>query len=221
MKQIHELYKDDRPREKMLLKGASALKNRELIAIILGSGQRGVPVMTISRDVENMLEKQGVENMSLENLSKIEGVGKAKACQIMAVFELAKRFFTEPEKTVVSASSDVAKLLEKYSSKQQEHFIVVTLDGANNVINVRVVFIGTLNRTTVHPREVFAYALSDRAASIIIAHNHPSGNLEPSVGDILMTQKLKEAGEIIGIEIIDHIILAKKGHYSFQGNGKL
>ncbi|HSW60988.1 MAG TPA: JAB domain-containing protein, partial [bacterium] len=106
-------------------------------------------------------------------------------------------------------------------SKQQEHFIMVTLDGANNVINVRVVFIGTLNKSMVHPREVFAPALADRAASIVIAHNHPSGDPEPSIEDILMTRKLKEAGEIIGIEIIDHVIITKKNHYSFQGNGKM
>lgn len=221
MKQIHELYSEDKPREKMLSKGPPALKNRELIALILGSGQKGMPVMTISRNIENMLEKQGVDGVSLDNLTKIEGVGNAKACQIAAAFELAKRFYVEPEKVNIKVSRDVANLLDEYTSKHQEHFIVITLDGANNVIKVRVIFIGTLNKSMVHPREVFAPALADRAASIVIAHNHPSGNPEPSIEDILMTRKLKEAGEIIGIEIIDHVIITKKNHYSFQGNGKL
>lgn len=221
MKQIHELYQDDKPREKMLSKGPAALKNRELIALILGSGQRGMPVMTISKNIENMLEKEGLSGIALEKLTGIEGVGNAKACQIAASFELAKRFYVEPDKMNIKVSKDIANLLNEYSSKNQEHFITVTLDGANNVINVRVVFIGTLNKSIVHPREVFAPALSDRAASIVIAHNHPSGNAEPSIEDILMTRKLKEAGEIIGIEIIDHVIITKKNHYSFQGNGKL
>lgn len=221
MKQIHELYSEDKPREKMLSKGALALKNRELIALILGSGQKGMPVMTISKNIENMLEKQGVAGVSLDNLTKIEGVGTAKACQIAAAFELAKRFYIEPDKVNIKVSRDVANLLDEYALKHQEHFIVITLDGANNVINVRVIFIGTLNKSMVHPREVFAPALTDRAASIVIAHNHPSGNPEPSIEDLLMTRKLKEAGEIIGIEIIDHVIITKKNHYSFQGNGKM
>ena len=221
MKQIHELYSDDKPREKMLSKGSAALKNRELIALILGSGQKGMPVMTISRNIENMLEKEGVGGIALEKLTYIEGVGNAKACQIAAAFELAKRFYVESEKVNIKVSRDVADLLDGYASKQQEHFILITLDGANNVIKVRVIFIGTLNKSMVHPREVFAPALADRAASIVIAHNHPSGNPEPSVEDLLMTRKLKEAGEIIGIEIIDHVIITKKNHYSFQGNGKM
>jgi len=127
------------------------------------------------------------------------------------------------EKTSVLVSSDVAKILRKHIGigNKQEHFVAIYLDGANNVIETKTLFIGTLTRTIVHPREVFAYALEYRAASIILGHNHPSGSLEPSAGDILMTQKLKEAGEIMGIEILDHVIVADMGHYSFQGMGKL
>lgn len=221
MKQIHELFSEDKPREKLLLKGPSALKNRELIALIFGSGQKGLPVMTISRSVELLLEKEGPDAASVEKLITIDGIGTAKACQIAASFELARRFYAEPDKVKISASGDIAALLESYSGRQQEHFITVTLDGANNVINIRVIFIGTLNKSIVHPREVFAPAFTDRAAAVIVAHNHPSGSVEPSVEDINITRKLVEAGKILGIEVIDHVILAKKSHYSFQGNGKM
>jgi len=215
MKQIHELFSEDKPREKLLL------KNRELIALIFGSGQKGLPVMTISRSVEILLEKEGPEAVSVEKLTSIDGIGTAKACQLAASFELAKRFYAEPDKVKISASGDIATLLESYSARQQEHFITITLDGANNVINIRVIFIGTLNKSIVHPREVFAPAFTDRAAAVIVAHNHPSGSVEPSLEDINITRKLVEAGKILGIEVLDHVILAKKSHYSFQGNGKM
>ncbi|HNW81803.1 MAG TPA: DNA repair protein RadC [bacterium] len=221
MKQVHELFSDDRPREKLLIKGPGSLKNRELIAAILGSGQKGFPVMDISRSIELLLEKDGLDAVSIEKLTSVEGIGIAKACQITASFELAKRFYTEPEKVRISASKDIAILLDEYSGRHQEHFITITLDGANNVINVRVIFIGTLNRSLVHPREVFAPAFADRAASVIVAHNHPSGIVEPSIEDINITQRLVEAGKILGIEVLDHVILTKKSYYSFQGNGKM
>ncbi len=221
MKQISELYIDDKPREKILKKGAAALKNRELIALILGSGQKNFPLMTISRAIESLLEKEGLSAIDLGKLKTIQGVGVAKAAQIAASFELAKRFLVEPEKIKISGPKDIFNLLSTYVSKQQEHFISITVDGANNVLNTRVVFIGTLNKSIVHPREVFAPAFTDRAAAIIIAHNHPSGNIEPSFEDITMTKKLTEAGEILGIDILDHVIVAKKGYYSFKMNGKL
>lgn len=221
MKQMNDIFPEDRPREKLILKGPEALKNRELIAAILGSGQKGFPVMQISRSIEALLEKEGLNAVNIEKLVSIEGVGMAKACQIAASFELAGRFFKEPESIRINSSDDIARLLESYAGRQQEHFMTVTLDGAGNVINSRVIFIGTLNRSMVHPREVFAPAFTDRAASIVIAHNHPSGSVEPSIEDINMTQRLIEAGRILGIEVADHVILSKKVHYSFRGNGRM
>jgi len=221
MKQINELYNDDKPREKITKKGPSSLKNRELIALILGSGQKNFPLMTISKTIESLLEKEGVASVDIEKLCSIPGIGVAKAAQITAAFELGKRFFLEPDKFKITGPRDVHSLLSEYGAKQQEHFISITVDGANNVLQKRIVFIGTLNRSIVHPREVFAPAFTDRAAAIIIAHNHPSGNIEPSFEDIAMTQKLVEAGNILGIEILDHIIITKKNYYSFKTNGKL
>jgi DNA repair protein RadC len=221
MKQINELYKDDKPREKLLKKGPLTLKNYELIALILGSGFKGMPVLTIAKAIEKFLKKEGVEGITVKKLLSINGIGSAKACQLTAAFELARRHYESPEAVTITHSRDIAEILKDYSTKNQEHFITVTLDGANTVIKTRVVFIGTLNRSLVHPREVFAPAFADRAASIVIAHNHPSGNKQPSLEDIEMTQKLMKAGEILGIDIIDHVILTKNGHYSFHGNGKI
>jgi len=221
MKQINELYKDDKPREKMLQKGPLTLKNYELIALILGSGFKGMPVLNIAKAIEKHLKKEGIEGITVKKLLSIDGIGSAKACQLTAAFELARRHYESPETVTITHSRDIAELLKSYAKKNQEHFITVTIDGANAVIKTRVVFIGTLNRSLVHPREVFAPAFTDRAASIIIAHNHPSGNIQPSLEDIEMTQKLTKAGQLLGIEIIDHVILTKNGHYSFHGNGKL
>ena len=221
MKQINELYKDDKPREKMLKKGALTLKNYELIALILGSGFKGMPVLKIAKTIERFLKKEGPEGITAKKLSKIEGIGSAKACQLSAAFELARRYYETPDMVTITHSRDIAELLKNYASKNQEHFITVTLDGANTVIKTRVVFIGTLNRSLVHPREVFAPAFTDRAASIVIAHNHPSGNIQPSAEDFEITRKLIKASKILGIDIVDHVILTKNGHYSFHGNGKM
>jgi len=221
MKQIKELYKDDKPREKMLQKGPLTLKNYELIALILGSGFKGSPVLKMAKAIDKILKKDGAQGITIKKLSQVEGIGTAKACQLTAAFELARRHYESPEAVTITHSKDIAALLNEYAMKKQEHFITVTLDGANTVIKTRVVFIGTLNRSLVHPREVFAPAFTDRAASIVIAHNHPSGNIEPSLEDIEMTQKLMKAGQMLGIEVIDHVILSKNGHYSFHGNGKL
>ncbi len=221
MKQINELYKDDKPREKMLKKGALTLKNYELAALILGSGSKGTPVLKIAKAIERFLKEEGPKDMTPKKLSEIEGIGIAKACQLCAAFELARRHYETPDKVTITHSRDIAQLLKDFASKNQEHFITVTLDGANTVIRTRVVFIGTLNRSLVHPREVFAPAFTDRAASIVIAHNHPSGNIQPSADDFEITRKLMKASEILGIDIVDHVILTKNDHYSFHGNGKM
>lgn len=222
MKQIKDLYEKDKPREKLLLKGASALSNRELIALIFGSGGKDHPLMTISKEIETLLEKEKLVALDIRKLSGIQGVGTSKACQIMAAFELAKRFYVESEKPLIRTPKDLLPLLKDYAEKKQEHFLTITLDGSRRVINVHLTFIGTLNYAPLHPREVFAAACTDRAASIIVAHNHPSGTLAPSDEDRLVTKQLREAGFMMGIELVDHIIFSKgSGYFSFAGNGIL
>ncbi|MBU1598903.1 DNA repair protein RadC [bacterium] len=216
MKNIKDLPEFSRPREKLKEKGAEALSDIELIAIILGSGNKGQDVMTISSKIAKLIaDNQG--KISLDMLSSIEGVGLAKAGQILAGFELVRRHIKESIK--VTGVKEVLPLISDIVNKQQEYFVCISLNGANEVIEKRIVTVGLLDKSQVHPREVFADVISDRAASVIFAHNHPSGELKPSNSDLRIHEQLTEAGKILGIRILDHVIVSKKGHYSFQEEG--
>ncbi|GIT98153.1 DNA repair protein RadC [Sulfurovum sp. TSL1] len=219
MKSIRELHKHDKPREKLAARGAAGLKNDELLAIVLGSGVQGKDVRKLAREIICMLDSD-FETLSLDTLCGIHGLGSAKASQILASIELSRRYLIQHNKRITSAE-DVYHELKPFSCKSQEHFLVMTLDGASHIINTRTVFIGTLNQSLVHPREVFADAIADRAAGIIVAHNHPSGTLAASRADIQITQRLKEVAALVGIELLDHVILAKEGYYSFSDEGLL
>lgn len=222
MKQIKELYEKDKPREKLIGKGASALSNRELIAVILGNGGKNHPLMTISESIAGLLDGKKLAALDMKLLSAVPGVGDSKACQIIAAFELAKRFYIESDKPLVKTPEDLLPLLKDYAEKKQEYFFTITLDGSQRVINVHLTFIGTLNYSLFHPREVFAAACSDRAAYVIVAHNHPSGNLSPSDEDRIITRQLREAGFLMGIELLDHIVFTKGNkYYSFAGKSYL
>ncbi len=219
MTALRDLHKDDKPREKLLNKGVEALKNDELLAILLGSGVQGKDVRKLAKEIVAMMDSD-FDKLSLKTLCDIHGLGLAKASQILASIELSKRYLIRSNKRITSAS-DVYEELKSFGSKSQEHFLTITLDGASHIINTRTVFIGTLNQSLVHPREVFADAIADRAAGIIIAHNHPSGTLEASRADIAITQRLKEVSKLVGIELLDHVILSKHGFYSFSDEGLL
>jgi DNA repair protein RadC len=219
MKRIKELHKDDKPREKLAAKGAQALKNDELLSMLLGSGVQGKDVRKLSKEIVSMLESD-FDNLTLDKLCDIHGLGIAKASQILASIELSKRYLIR-NNTRITSAKEVYDELKPFSTKTQEHFLTITLDGASHIINTRTVFIGTLNQSIVHPREVFSDAISDRAAGIIIAHNHPSGTLEASRADIQITQRLKEVSKLVGIELLDHVILSKHGFYSFSDEGLL
>ena len=209
----------DKPREKLARNGTQALKNEELLSVLLGSGVQGKDVRKLSREIISLFDKK-FDALSLDGLCEIHGLGLAKASQILAAIELSKRYLIRNNKRIASAK-DVYEELSAFGQKKQEHFLTITLDGASHIISTRTVFIGTLNQSMVHPREVFADAISDRAAGIIIAHNHPSGTLEASRADIQITQRLKEVAKLVGIELLDHVILAKEGFYSFSEEGLL
>ncbi len=213
------LHKYDKPREKLAAKGVQALKNDELLSVLLGSGVQGKDVRKLSKEIISMLDSD-FENLTLDKLCEVHGLGLAKASQILASLELSKRYLIRGNKRLTSAQ-DVYEELKSFSTKTQEHFLTITLDGASHIINTRTVFIGTLNQSLVHPREVFADAIADRAAGIIIAHNHPSGTLEASRADIQVTERLKEVSKLVGIELLDHVILSKHGYYSFSDEGLL
>ena len=219
MKPIQTLFHEDKPREKLLRKGASALKNDELIALLLGSGVKGKDIRKLSREIVSLLDREFLQ-ITPEALLKIHGLGIAKASQIIAAIELSRRYLLpEYRKRRISSADQIYEALSPYAAKNREHFLSITLDGASRIIRTRTVFIGTLNQSLVHPREVFADVIEDRAAGLIIAHNHPSGNLEASHADIQVTRRLKEVADLIGIELLDHLILSKEGYLSFSEEG--
>jgi DNA repair protein RadC len=173
--------------------------------------------MSLSSKVAKLMaENKG--KLSLEELSDIEGIGLAKASQILAGFELARRYIVK-ETTKITGANDVLLLIKDIAGKPQEHFICISLNGANEIIEKRVITVGLLDKSQVHPREVFADIITDRAASVIFAHNHPSGEIKPSNSDLKIHEQLTEASKILGIKVLDHIIISKKGYYSFQENG--
>ena len=219
MKTISELNDIDKPREKLSKKGVKALKDYELLAVLLGSGTKDKDVIKLSKEIIKLFEDD-FKSITLEKLIDINGLGIAKASQILSAIELSKRYLIKQNKKITEAK-DVYDELQEYKTKKQEYFIVITLDGANHIIEKRVVFIGTLNRSLIHPREIFADALTDRAASIIIAHNHPSGQLEASAEDLHVTQRIKESGKLLGIELLDHIIFTKDDFLSLADVGLL
>jgi DNA repair protein RadC len=219
MKRIADIPKLDRPREKLMQKGAEGLSDLELLAILLGSGTKGHDVMTIAGRILKILDS-GKASVSLDELRKIEGVGMAKATLIAASLEFARRRI-RPEGLRISFPADVLPLIRHYADRKQEHFICISINGANEVIANRVITVGLVNRTQVHPREVFADPITDRASAIIVAHNHPSGGLTPSKEDFEITKQLKEAGETLGIKLLDHIIFNHKEYYSFLEHGEM
>ena len=217
MRTIKDMPEHSRPREKLREKGASALTDKELVAAILGMGTAGIDVRTIARQVADLIREHKT-GLTLEHLLAVPGVGLAKAGQILSAFELARRHLLK-DTVKITVAQDILPLVADIAGKQQEYFVCISLNGANEVIEKRVVTIGLLDKTSVHPREVFADVIADRAAAVIFAHNHPSGELQPSEADLRMHEQLTEAGKILGIRVIDHMIIARKGYYSFQEAG--
>ena len=218
-KRIDQIPKHDRPREKLVAKGASALNDQELLAVLLGKGTTRMDVMTLAGNLVRVIDEKGLR-LRTEDLTAFEGVGEAKATLVIAAIEFARRRI-KPEGVKISTPADVLPLIRHFADRKQEHFLSITINGANEVLNVRVVSIGLIDRSPVHPREVFADALTDRASGIIVAHNHPAGSLEPSQSDRDATKQVKQAGEILGIRLLDHIIFDRKGYYSFLEEGCL
>jgi DNA repair protein RadC len=201
------------PREKLAKYGASKLSDAELLHLLIGSGNKQVSAEEISKQILKLLKDKG-SSVAYSELSNIKGMGAAKTSEIIALFELGRRYLMPADKPVISSTDDAVAQLSNIRDKKQEHFVVLTLDGANRLISNTVVFQGTLNQSLIHPREIFAKAIEDRAASIIVAHNHPSDSAEPSADDIEITRKLKEAGRLMGINVLEHIIVSKTEHRS-------
>jgi DNA repair protein RadC len=219
---VHDLPLSERPRERLSKLGSEALSSQEILALILGRGIKGESVIVTA---QKLLTKFGnlknLASASLEELTQIKGIGPAKASQIKATFELSKRLedpSTEGQKITVKSPEDAIKASKsQLKGKRKEHFLVLCLDTRNHLIKTNTVSIGSLDCSIVHPREVFKDAISSCAASVIFLHNHPSGDPTPSEDDIKLTKRLVEAGEIIGIEVLDHIIICDRDHLSMKG----
>jgi DNA repair protein RadC len=212
---IKDWSEDDRPREKLERRGAAALSDAELLAILIGSGTRKITALDLAK---TLLDKYHaiaeIAQRNFQELSQFKGIGKVTAIKLVAAFEIVRRVEskTDQKKLKVHCPEDIAhKYLPLMRDLKKEVFMVFLLDSANRVIRDVTISEGTLNASLVHPREVFKAATDDRAASIILLHNHPSGNAEPSIEDIAVTEQLKQAGKIMGIPVRDHIILA--GHH--------
>ncbi len=216
MKKIKDLPELDRPREKLQQKGVQSLSDQELLAVLLGSGTQSHDVMSVAARILKVLDETSA-NPTLDDLMEIGGVGVAKATLISAALEFSRRRI-RPEGFKISFPTDVLPLIRHMADRKQEHFLCISLNGANEVIATRTISVGLVNKTQVHPREVFADPITDRATAIIIAHNHPTGDVTPSKDDIEITEKLRAAGETLGIKVLDHIIFSHKGYYSFLEN---
>ncbi len=207
MTKINELDPKDRPREKLLEKGVGALTSAELLQVIIGSGVQGADVVKISNQLLSLLEMYSGK-ITIDQMTKIKGISTATASKVVASLEVAARFVKTGSK--ITDISDIAMILSDIRVKKQEHFILLTLDGADCLIERHVISIGTVNANLIHPRDVFTRAMIDNAASVIIAHNHPGGSLEPSVADNEVTERLKEVGRLVGIPVQSHIILTRQ-----------
>lgn len=209
MMKMHDRRPNDRPREKLARYGTARLSDLELLMAIIGSGNARADVGKIAREVLKIVRQKGGD-VSYDDLRGVVGLGEAKIPVIVASLELARRYLLDSDQPIIDSPEKAVELLADIRDKKQEYFVCLTLDGANRLIAKRVVTIGTLTASLVHPREVFADAIADRAASIIVAHNHPSGSLRPSQVDIAMTERLKHAGELLGIPLVYHLLITKQ-----------
>jgi len=220
---VRDLPRQERPRERLQKFGPEALSAQELLALVIG---RGIPKKSVMSIAQELLVRFGnvraISHATIEELSQIKGIGLAKAAQIKACFELGKREELEPELKnfdIKDPEAVVKAIRASIRDKAKEHFKLILLNPRNKIIGISTISIGILNASLVHPREVFKDAITHSAASVVLAHNHPSGDPEPSEDDITITKRLIEAGKILGVEVIDHIIIGKNDYYSFKAKG--
>jgi len=217
MKRIHDLAITDRPREKLIRLGPKVLSDQELLAVLLGSGGSKGDVLSLAARVAAEADRSNTD-LSVKELMHIPGLGAAKATAIVAALEFSRRRISS-EGVKIKEPQDIIPLVAHLADRKQETFICVSLNGAHEVIASRVVTIGLANACQVHPREVYADPLIDRACSVIVAHNHPSGDLTPSAEDLKVTERLKAAASVLGLNFLDHIIFSKRGFYSLTHGG--
>jgi len=210
---------NERPREKLKSFGPASLSDWELLAILMNTGIHGKNVKELAGDLLDLLDRCK-DIPSIKEISRLSGIGLSKACSVAAMLEFGRRRYGSFSSRV-KQPSDIFTLVRHFADRKQERFISVSLNGAHEVLAVRVVTIGLVNKTIVHPREVFADLIADRAAAFCVAHNHPSGQLECSPEDEEITSRLLSASKILGLHFIDHIIFSESSWWSFREKGKL
>jgi DNA repair protein RadC len=214
MLKVKDKPKIERPREKLEKYGPSKLKDWELLAILLRTGTKDLDVVKLSQKILRDFKDEKILEASIEDLQNIHGLGLAKACEIVACFELGKRKLKGKKTNILLTPKDVWEAMSDIRSSKKEHFVVFYLNARNQEIEREIISVGTVNASIVHPREVFEGAIKNNATSIILAHNHPSGDTEPSQDDIEITKKLVHAGKILDIRIVDHVIVTDKNFLS-------
>ena len=214
MTNIKNLPKHEQPREKLIEKGAENLRDSELMAILLRTGIEGKNVIKVSEEILSKFPKKKLLSLDFKTLSEIKGIGPGKACLLLSAFELTKRALDVEDNSlpIINSAKDAVVHLQDIRNAKKEHFVVLYLNARNQLVHKEIISIGTLNASLVHPREVFKPAIEHLAASIIIAHNHPSGGLEPSEADVMLTGRLADAGELLGISVVDHVVVTKKDY---------
>jgi len=215
-KKIKDLPKVERPREKLIQYGPEKLSNSELLAILLRSGKKGENVIELANKILKRFSKDELPSLAFNDLKDYPGLGPAKACEIIACFELGKRLLKDKKTEIYLKPKEIWEELKDLRDHKKEHFVIFYLDSRNQEIKREIISVGSLNANLVHPREVFEPAVRHLAAQIVLAHNHPSGDPEPSEDDLEITKRLTESGKILGIEVIDHIIITKTGFISFK-----
>lgn len=221
---IKQLPEDERPRERMITHGVESLSDAELLAVILGSGGSGETAIELARKVLAGGEGNGLPDlarMDILDLMRIRGVGKAKACRIKAAIEIGARLLSRQRRlaTIRCAADVYSLMMPRLSYLDREHFIVVLLSTKNQVLGTELVSVGSLNASLVHPREIFKTCVKRSAASVILVHNHPSGDPSPSPEDVIVTRRLIEAGRIMGIDVLDHVIIGDGRYISLRESG--
>ncbi len=206
-------------RELTIKNGLSYPSDEELIMMILGRGTKTNPIEHLACEIINVLDRSSNANL-LENLMQLDGVGKSNALAIASALEFGKRK-NSYRRALINKPSDILPFIQHYALKTSEHFICITLNGSREIIDIHVISVGGLNKAFIHPRDVFSYAVSERASAIIVCHNHPLGNPNPSNADFDCTAKLLKVSRILGIALLDHIIITKNAHFSFLENGVL
>ena len=219
-KSIREMPPEERPRERIKTDGAQRLSDTELVTALLGSGIAGTPVQEVAASVIEYLAENDGKEIEFTELLKIKGVGPAQASLLCAAVELGRRM-QKPVRIRYGTAKAIFENIRHYGDRDQEHFLCIMFNGALELIGTRVVTIGLIDRSLVHPREVFSEPIKTKAAAIVIAHNHPSGNLTPSSDDLGVTQAIINAGRVLGIQVIDHIIFSETGYYSMCEHGDI